>query len=210
MNWKKFLRTWEGVRLENIWLRSFIGGLMVITLMLGFLVSRKETTVIIQPFTLTEEAWVSSKQSSQSYQEAWGLALAQLIGNVNPATVGFLKERIGPVLAPAIYQEVIDAIELQAADIKKDRITMRFEPRTVVYEDGRVFVEGTSFLKAATGQEKGTRRVYEFLFSTKGYRLEVDYLTTYQGRARVSEVVEREFEQAERRRQQAERKDKRG
>ncbi|MCV5185818.1 type IV conjugative transfer system protein TraE, partial [Escherichia coli] len=77
------------------------------------------------PFTLTEEAWVTKSNASQSYKEAWGFAFAQLLGNVTPGTVDFVKERITPLLSPSIYQDVIDAIEIQAQQIKNDRVTMR-------------------------------------------------------------------------------------
>lgn len=192
MKWKQFLRTWEGVRLENIWIRGFIVGLMVVVLALAALLVRKDTIVTIQPFTLSEDAWVSSKQSSQSYQEAWGLALAQMIGNVNPSTVGFLKERLAPLLSPRIFQDVMNALEVQAADIKKDRVTMRFEPRAVTYEKGTVFVEGNSYVRGVAGKETSTRRVYEFTFQISDYRLEVDFLTTYEGQAKTEKVLDRE------------------
>lgn len=194
MKWKQFLRTWEGVHLENTWIRGFVVGLMIIILALTFLLSRKDTVVVVQPFTLSEEAWVSTKRSSQSYQEAWGMALAQLIGNVNPSTVEFLGERLGPLLSTRIYQDVMDTLEVQAQDIKKDRVTMRFEPRAVIYEDGTVFVEGVSYVRGASGKEKGSNRVYEFTFNVSDYRLEVDYLTTYAGRAKTKEVRQRENE----------------
>lgn len=192
MKWKQFLRTWEGVRLENIWIRGFIVGLMVVVLALAALLARKDTIVTIQPFTLSEDAWVSSKKSSQSYQEAWGLALAQMIGNVNPSTVEFLKERLAPLLSPRIFQDVMNALEVQAADIKKDRVTMRFEPRAVTYEKGTVFVEGNSYVRGVAGKETSTRRVYEFIFQITDYRLEVDFLTTYEGQAKTEKVLARE------------------
>jgi hypothetical protein len=74
---------------------------------------------------------------------------AQLLGNVTPGTVDFVKERLTPLLSPSIYQDVIDAIEIQAQQIKNDRVTMRFEPRFVEYEpkSDKVFVYGYSYVK---------------------------------------------------------------
>lgn len=199
MKWKNYLRTWEGVRLENTWIRGFVVGLMAIILAMTFLLMRKDTIVTIQPFTLSEEAWISSKQSSQSYQEAWGMALAQIIGNVNPSTVGFLKERLAPLMSARIYQDVMDTLEVQAQDIRKDRVSMRFEPRTVIYEDGTVFVEGLSYIRAAgSSQERSSNRVYEFTFNISDYRLEVDYLATYSGRPKTKEVQRRERDKEQR------------
>lgn len=193
MKWKEFLRTWEGVKTENLWLRGFIGALIVIILCLMVLVFRKETVVTVQPFTLTEEAWISSDQSSQSYKEAWGMALSQLIGNVTPATVDFLKERLSPILSARIYQDVIDVLEVQATDIKKDRVTMRFEPRVVIYEQStnKVFVEGRSFVRGAQAAEKASERTYEFVINVVGYMPQLDHIETYSGRANTKEQLKR-------------------
>ncbi|WP_243839790.1 type IV conjugative transfer system protein TraE [Salmonella enterica] len=87
MNLKKYLKTWEGTQTENKWGRIFQGGLIAIVFLLVVQVFSKETIVTIQPFTLTEEAWVTKSNASQSYKEAWGFAFAQLLGNVTPGTV---------------------------------------------------------------------------------------------------------------------------
>lgn len=194
MKWKEFLRTWEGVKTENLWLRGFITTLLVVIVCLLVLVFRKESIVTVQPFTLSEEAWISKDQSSQSYKEAWGMALAQLIGNVTPATVDFLKERLAPVLSARIYQDVIDVLEVQAADIKKDRVTMRFEPRIVIYEQssGKVFVEGRSYVRGVQAKEKASERTYEFIINVVGYMPQLDHIATYTGRARTKDYLKRQ------------------
>ncbi|WP_079829477.1 TraE/TraK family type IV conjugative transfer system protein [Salmonella enterica] len=163
MNLKKYLKTWEGTQTENKWGRIFQGGLIAIVFLLVVQVFSKETIVTIQPFTLTEEAWVTKSNASQSYKEAWGFAFAQLLGNVTPGTVDFVKERITPLLSPSIYQDVIDAIEIQAQQIKNDRVTMRFEPRFVEYEpkSDKVFVYGYSYVKGASSNEERSERSYE-------------------------------------------------
>ena len=65
------------------------------------------------------------------------------------------------MLSPEIYQDVIDAIEIQSKQIKEDRVTMRFEPRFVEYEEksDKVFAYGYSYVKGASSQqeERGER-----------------------------------------------------
>lgn len=61
MNLKKYLKTWEGTQTENKWGRIFQGGLIAIVFLLVVQVFSKETIVTIQPFTLTEEAWVTKR-----------------------------------------------------------------------------------------------------------------------------------------------------
>lgn len=59
------------------------------------------------------------------------------------------------MLSPEIYQDVIDAIEIQSKQIKEDRVTMRFEPRFVEYEEksDKVFAYGYSYVKGASSQQ---------------------------------------------------------
>lgn len=192
MNLKKYLKTWEGTQTENKWGRVFHGGLIAIVFILVLKVFTKETIVTMQPFTLTEEAWVTKANASQSYKEAWGFAFAQLLGNVTPGTVDFVKERLTPMLAPAIYQEVIDAIEIQALQIKNDRVTMRFEPRFVEYEikSDKVFVYGYSFVKGASSPEDRNERTYEFVVKISNYAPVLDYIETYNGKPRTKIVLE--------------------
>lgn len=192
MNLKQYLKTWEGTQTENKWGRLFQGGLIVIVFLLVILVSSKDTIVTIQPFTLTEEAWVTKNNASQSYKESWAFAIAQLLGNVTPRTVDFVKERLSPLLSPDIYQEVIDAIEIQAQQIKNDRVTMRFEPRFVEYEpmSDKVFVYGYSYIKGASSAEERSERTYEYVIRVSNYAPVLEYIDTYVGKPRTKTVLE--------------------
>lgn len=195
MRFKEFLQTWEGTQFENTWLRVFVAALVGIIILLLVMVLRKETIVTIQPFTLKGEAWVSESNASQSYKKAWGLAVAQLVGNVQPSTVGFLKDTLAPILAPSVYQEVMDILEVQAIDIKKDRVVMRFEPRSIIYEkqSDKVFVEGMSYISGVSSpKEKSSPRVYEFVIGIEGYMPELEYIETYEGRAKTLEFLEKQ------------------
>lgn len=194
MNLKAYLKTWEGLQAENRWGRIVQGALIAIVLVLVVLVARKETIVTIQPFTLSEEAWVTRNDASRSYLEAWGFAIAQLLGNVTPGSVDFVKERLSPLLAPSVYQDVMDAVEVQAKEIRNDRITMRFEPRFVEYEpkSGKVFVYGFSYTRGASSQadEDRTERSYEFVLTVSNYLPVLSYIETYAGRPRTEVVLE--------------------
>lgn len=139
-------------------------------------------------------------------KEAWGFAFAQLLGNVTPGTVDFVKERITPLLSPSIYQDVIDAIEIQAQQIKNDRVTMRFEPRFVEYEpkSDKVFVYGYSYVKGASSNEERSERSYEFAIKISNYAPVLDYIDTYVGKPRTKTVLEQLQRKEENRRKHEE------
>ena len=112
---KTYLKTWKGPKAENKWGRLFPGGAINHRVTAGHQGFTKDTIVTMQPYTLSEEAWVTKENASRSYKEAWGFAFSQLLGNVTPGSVDFVKERLSPMLSPEIYQDVIDAIEIQSS-----------------------------------------------------------------------------------------------
>lgn len=194
-----FLTTWEGLQLENRWSRICTASLLLIVVLLSIKILRKETIIVLQPGTLTTEAWVASKGSSQSYKEAWGLFLAQLVGNVTPNSLEFIKERLQPLLAPKVYQEVMDEVNIQAQQIKKDRLSLRFEPKSVEYEvaTGKVFVCGTSFENGAGGRsELRSDRTYEFVITINNYGPLITSISTYSGPPRTVELLQEQTSNA--------------
>jgi len=193
LNLSNYLKTWEGTQAENKWGRIFQAGLILIVLLLVIKVFSKETIITIQPYTLSEDAWITKTQSSTSYKEAWGFAFAQLLGNVTPGNVDFIKERIIPLLSPNIYQSTLDAIEIQAKQIKNNRVTMRFEPRFVEYEpiSNKVFIYGYSFVKGTSSKAIRSERSYEFSIKISNYMPVFDYIDTYLGKPHTKKILER-------------------
>lgn len=202
MKWGDFIKTWEGSLTENKWNRIFNGALAVAVLLLTYMVFTKDQIVVLQPETLGSEAWITKAESSESYKESWGLFFAQMTGNITPANVDFLKDRLKPLLSPAIYSDVIDTLEMQAQNIKNDRITMRFEPRFVEYEKttDKVFVYGYSFVKGATGNEDRDERTYEYRIRISNYAPMILDLNTYEGKPRTESVLKQLQKQEEVRR----------
>jgi conjugal transfer pilus assembly protein TraE len=192
MQWNKFLQTWEGTRAENRFNRLVILGLIVLVLVFGSVALMKKTIVTVQPYTLTQEAWVTTNDASQNYKEAWGQFFAAEIGNVTPATVDFIKDRIAIFLAPSIYHDVIDLLEIQASQIKEDRVSLRFEPRFVEYEpeSKKVFVWGLSFTAGANGKPKRDERTYEFVIAIGNFAPRLDYIDTYVGKPKTQRILD--------------------
>lgn len=186
-----FSKTWQGSLVENKWNRIFNGCLSVAVVILTYLVATKDQIVVIKPETLGSEAWITKNSASESYKESWGLYLAQLTGNITPANVVFIEERLKPLLSPAIYSDIIDTLQKQALDIQNDRVTMRFEPRFVEYENttDKVFVYGYSFVQGATGDPERTERTYEYKIKISHYAPMILDLNTYEGKPRTERVL---------------------
>lgn len=189
-----YLKTWEGTQNENKWNRLFILGLIALVLVLSGMLLTKKTIIAIQPFTLTDESWITQNQASVGYKEAWGFALSQLIGNVTPSNVSYIKEHIDRLLSPAIYNDVMTVLDVQAKQIREDRVTIRFEPRFSEYEPktNKVFIYGYSFTRgSAKSSEIRSERTYEFTIAISNYIPVIDFMDTYKGRPRTVKVLEK-------------------
>lgn len=195
------LKTWRGTQLENRWHRIVLITLVLANMVLAVAVFSRQTVISIQPPTLSEAAEVSRSDASQAYLEAWGLYLAELMGNVTPGNLAFIRQALEPLLAPDVYRQVIDALEIQARQISDDRVTLKFQPRQVEYEpaSGHVFVTGYSFIAGPTGDEQRQTRTYEFAIAIDQHRPLLRWMDTYEGRARTQRVRERLAQQAQRR-----------
>ncbi len=206
MNISNYLKTWEGNQLEAKFNRFVIGGLILAVLFLASMLTTQDQLVVIQPFSLTEEAWLTKEESSQSYQKAWGFAMATLMGNATPKNVDFIVNNIGPLLDPKIYQDVIEILRVQAQAIKDDKVSMRFEPRTVDYEPSsqKVFIYGYSFIRGATSDEKRSERTYEFQVKINNYAPTFTHFDTYSMRPRTRLTLDKEAEAEERRKERME------
>ncbi len=94
MKFDVFLKSWQGTQLENRWQRFLIAVLVLSNLLLAVAAFSRNTVVAIQPPTLSETAEVSRNQATQPYLESWGLYLAELMGNVTPGNVSFIRVAI--------------------------------------------------------------------------------------------------------------------
>lgn len=192
MNIKQYFNTFQGLQAENRWNRLVTLGLVALCLGETAMLAVRPTVVTIQPWTLSRDAQITASDASQSYIEAWGLALSELLGNVTPANVGFIAQRLAPLLDPKIYHQVIDAIHANADELKNDRVTMRFEARRVRFErsTGKVFVTGRSYVRQGTSleNEKSSERTYEFTIRIANYAPVITHLDTYAGGARTVDV----------------------
>ena len=196
MELKQFTKSIEEMRskIQSAHLLVLVMVACNIVLALGLLF--RDTVVTVVPWTLSGEAEVTKDDASQNYKESWGMAIALLLGNVQPATVDFIADRIKPLLAPEIYHEAVDALYSNAQILREERVTLRFEPRRVTCEktSGRVFISGYSYSRLGTSmdEEKRHERTFEIGLEISEYAPVITYIDTYTGKARTEDVIANE------------------
>ncbi len=187
MDYSLLKTTFRGLKREAATSRTIIACETILCLVLGIAAVSKNSTTVIVPWTMQTQGYVSESAASESYKTAWGMALAMLLGNCNYGSVDTIEKRIAPLLPNDSYQQTLTALRAQAMQFKDNRITVRFEINKYIYEPAtdKVFVEGTSYMKAPGLAEKGERRTYEFIIGVNGYMPQILYMNTYADRART-------------------------
>lgn len=181
MNILDYLKSYNGMKRENVFHRISVLFLSFAVLVLAVAAAVRDRTVVITPYTLSSEAWIRSDAGSQSYREAWALFFAHELGNVTPGNIDFVRDRIGQLISPSIYREFMEALNLQALSIKEDRLVLRFEPGSVEYEKAteKIFVSGRFFTRAFNEKETSELRTYEFKIRLSNYAPELVWMDTY-------------------------------
>ena len=196
MKLAKYFQSYEKLQSDSRYLYLVICGLTVALICTLYFACTKPVIVTIQPWTMTQDAQLSENKASRSYIEAWGMALSELIGNVTPSNVGYIAERISPLLAPEIYHSTMDALYANAESLRLDRTTLRFEPRVVTFEKstGKVYVTGRSYRRLANSLEgeKNYNRTYEFRIRISHYAPLITHIDTYEGTPKTRDVLARE------------------
>lgn len=193
MNWKDFSQSWKGTRVENRFQRIVNATFAVGLLLVGAKAWSNDVVVTLVPPTLNEEVRIARRAADEGYAKSWGMYLATLMGNITPGNVGLVRDVLGPLLAPSVFQPTMEAVAIEVEEIKRDRVSKRFEPRTVQYETStqKVFINGTSYSKGAVGEEKTNQKTFEFKFTISDYRPVIWHVETYAGEPRTAKELDR-------------------
>lgn len=190
-----FTSTFDGMRNENKFMRIALLGVTILLFVQHCNSTQREEIITVVPPTMVESGWLSRSSSSSEYTDSWAMYLAMMLGNVNPANGTVVKETVGALLAPDIYQEVMSAMDNQIHQIRQDRVSLRFEPDKILRDadnPDRIYVTGRSVSEGVSGDKVRTSRTYEIDITIKNYKPQVHWLSTYAGAPRTAEVIARE------------------
>lgn len=192
MNLKNFKQSYASLVEGQNWTRLMLAMTILALLIAVLSLVNKTERVVLQPVTLTDDAWVEENAASESYKTGWGAYLGMLMGNITPNKLSFIKDRLEPLLAPEIYTETMQAYEAQAKDLRDNRIALRFELRSVDYEPktDKIFAYGYRYATGSGAQEEQrSERTYEFQIRVRKYTPEITSINTYEGKPRTQKML---------------------
>lgn len=193
----EYLASWHGTHATNRLLAVAVIAMAAVAVLESTYLMERERIVVLVPPRLQEQATIGRSQADASYHTAWAHLLADMLGNVTPANAAFLKERLQPLLDPAIFAEVTAALERQLDEIRRERVTLAFEPKRIVFEPatGKTFVTGQSVITGLGSEQKRGVRTYELQLAIDDYRVLVRSLATYDGEARTQDRLAKSREE---------------
>jgi conjugal transfer pilus assembly protein TraE len=165
-------------------LQKIINSVLAVSiLVLAFAISNKSTTVVMIPPHLQAQGELGPDHASEEIQVAWGLYIANMLGNVTPKTVGFLNSALAPSLSGRMYQPVLSSLEEQAESIRVEQLTVRFTPNGASFDRprNRVVITGEHITQGVRDSAIREERTYEMAFIVKGYRVLLDDIKVYRG-----------------------------
>lgn len=184
MNLKTFLDSWRGAQVENRSNRLLMAGLLTANVILAFGATSRDIRVELPPTPLPKEASITATGASPELQTAWAMYITTLLGNVDPKSAKFLTEALASNLSPAIYNEVIAAIDQQADLLREEQLSVSFTPSATQYDSKRsiVAITGEQVTTGANRESQRILRTYELGFVVQNYKMLLSDLDVYDGR----------------------------
>lgn len=178
-----FKQSWSNAVRENT-TKNFVIAVLVLTnaiTVAGWF--QVEETIVLVPAVLDQRMEVQASNASPAYKKAWALTVAQLAGNVTPGNADLVLESLGDLLSPDAYRRIAADLAAQVADIKRDSLTVSFEPRQILFEQStnKVFVSGQFASSGVSGQPIKAVRTYEMTIDMRFGRPWIMSFKPYQG-----------------------------
>jgi conjugal transfer pilus assembly protein TraE len=176
-------RNWSQALRDSATKNVLIAILAVTSLLAVFGWVQQDKTVVLVPPNMDERVEVSLRHASIGYKKAWALTVAQLTGNITPGNADLVLDSLGELFSPDAYRAMSLSLSTQVNDIKRDSLTVAFEPRQILYEPStdKVFVTGDFKSQGASGQPIKAVRTYEFVVDIHLGRPWISRFAPYEG-----------------------------
>lgn len=183
MKFGNFKKNWSQSVRDNTSKNLIIAVLLVVNVVAVIGWARTEQTIVLVPAVHDERLEISASSASVGYKKAWALTVAQLAGNITPGNADLVLKTMGDLLAPDAYRRIAAELAGQINDIKRDSLTVSFEPRQIVYEPSteKVFVTGQFSSQGVSGAPLSIMRTYEMQVDIRFGRPWVTTFKPYQG-----------------------------
>lgn len=140
-------------------------------------------TIVQIPPGLEQDGTLTPGTASESVLAAWGLSVANLVGNATPRTVPFVVETLQGFMAPSSYQAITTDLAAQARHLELENLSLNFSASSVQVDvpKKKVIVAGILTTHGLRNQRRTEVRTYEMTFRVTNYIVQLASLTSYEG-----------------------------
>lgn len=190
-------KTVRQLKLDGALLRTGFAGVLIMNVFMGFkLLTQEQSVILVPPFQHETIEFINGRANQEFYSQ-WAWSVSMLAGNISGGNAKFVKGEFQRIATPSLYNGILEVLDTELANIKRDNATVTFSPREVIYDPelDRFFVQGKQKL-TGPGVRKGLEKevTYEVGFVTKRLRVYLDYYDVYEGTPLTSDVREQELE----------------
>lgn len=189
MDFSRFQKRLFATQNQNRSLRVAVVLLLIANVILAAATFSQQAIVTIQPPYMNEAVRITLNDANATYKKAWGLLVANLLGNVRPGKADFIVETLKPMLSSELFRPVIQAIQEQAKKVKENAITATFAAQEITYDSktDTVYVFGNQVSKGPGSDPIRIPRTYELQISIRDYRPFLTSLDIYEHAPKINE-----------------------
>lgn len=182
MTLTRFRQTWQWLVAENRFHRVILVVALGTNLLTLSALLQAERTVVLVPPILESQVNIARDSASQDVKEAWALFVTELLGNVTPTNAPYLRRTLEPLLSPGLRRAIADSLDAQVEALRRDQVSVRFEPRSIHYDAvrDRVLVSGQQISTGPAAAPVRRPRLYEVRVTFRHYRPVITHLDAYQ------------------------------
>lgn len=192
MKLTQITKNWEATKAANTVLLAAVAVLTLAVVYLAIKVSEEKIHRELIPPMLTEQARVGYSMADDTYYKAWGLYVAELVGNLTPGNAAFVSKALGRLFASPDAAAVRSSVLEQGRALEQNGVVTFFKAEQLVHEPatGRVFVYGVQRQMSPDGAAVSVENVtYEMKVEVRAGQPVLTNLKNYVGEPRTSEWV---------------------
>lgn len=144
MKWRIYSGDWESTKKANLALLIAVALQAVGNVFLATDVLSTDTRVVLVPPQLSKEARIGYGSANVSYYKAWGMYVAEMVGNLTPANTHFVVNSLEKLMGPRTFQAIKTGLYAEKDEEIEYHVTTAFDAQGIIWQPltSTVFITG--------------------------------------------------------------------
>jgi conjugal transfer pilus assembly protein TraE len=151
-------------------------------------ISTVKTQRELIPPMLDQPVKVGYARADEPYYKAWGLYVAELVGNLTPGNAAFVAEALGRLFSSSDAAQVHSKVLAQGRELRQNGVVMFFKAEQITFEPltGEIYVTGNQREISPNGTSVSSGQMtYQMHIEMQAGQPVLTRLQTYTGPAKT-------------------------